>query len=235
MPISIGLAFLAGLVSFLSPCVFSLVPAYIGYLGGQASNQLGDQGNRRLFAHGVVFVLGFSTVFILFGLLAGSLGGVLFQYRWLLTKIGGIIVILLGIHMTGLIRFQFLEYDQRITADTNRELGFFSSFILGVSFSAGWSPCIGPILGAILTFVMQGGTPWMGGLLLAVYSAGMAIPFLLASLAVSSLRNFIKKYSKWMYYLQIAMGVLLIILGFLLFFGVYERLAALGSPIDFGL
>ena len=157
MNVTIGLAFLAGLASFLSPCVFSLVPAYIGYLGGRsaACSQMENQANRwDIFTHGVAFVLGFSLVFVTLGVAASALGGLLSDIRPWIGRIGGVIVIIFGIHMTGILRIPFLEYDLRPQNKADRQRSYFSSAFMGIAFSAGWSPCIGPVLGAIATMAM---------------------------------------------------------------------------------
>jgi cytochrome c-type biogenesis protein len=235
MHVTIGLSLLAGLASFLTPCVLSLVPAYIGYLGGQAATLKENKNTLRTFIHGLVFVAGFSVVFILFGIAAAFLGGLLRDIRIWLTRIGGIIVILFGLHMTGLLRLKFLEYEARLQTSNKRELGLLSSFIMGISFSAGWSPCIGPVLGAILTLALQEGSILNGFIYLSAYSLGMAIPFLVAAVAIGWVSKLLQRYGKFMHIIEIIMGVFLIILGLLLFFGVYERMARFGTLINLGL
>ncbi len=235
MHVTFGLSLLAGLASFLTPCVLSLVPAYIGYLSGQSATLKNNNGTLRTFIHGLVFVVGFSLVFILFGIAAASLGGLLRDIRTWLTRIGGIVVILFGLHMTGILRLKFLEYDFRLQANNRRELGLVSSFFMGISFSAGWSPCIGPVLGAILALALQEGSIKNGFLYLSAYSLGMAIPFLLAALAIGWVSTILQRYGKFMHIVEIFMGVVLIILGLLLFLGIYERMARLGTIINLGL
>ena len=223
---SIGTAFIAGLASFLSPCVLPLVPAYIGYLGGRtAFNKESEEQNKwETFSHGLAFVLGFSVVFITLGLAASALGGLLHSATDILEKIGGIIVIIFGIHMTGIWKIPFLQYDTRKQTGPSENLNYLSSFLMGVFFSAGWSPCVGPVLGAILTLSFSGGSVLTGGTLLAAYSAGLSIPFLIAALGVGWVTATLRKYGKALHYLEIAMGVLLIIVGVLLFFGVFETI-----------
>jgi len=236
--VTVGLAFLAGLASFLSPCVFSLVPAYVGYLGGRsvAANRIDATPDKlQTFLHGLAFVAGFSVVFLTLGLTMSAVGGLLYEARFWLAKIGGIIVVILGLHMTGLIRIPFLEYDLRPQTNLERRRGYLSSAILGVTFSAGWSPCIGPILGMILTLAINGGSVSRGVLLLAFYSIGLAIPFLVAALGIGWVTGVLRKYSKVMHYVEIGMGVLLIIVGVLLFFGVFNTLSQFGFFVDFGL
>jgi cytochrome c-type biogenesis protein len=235
--ISFGLAFLAGLASFLSPCVFSLVPAYIGYLGGRsvAASQGGNENRWETFSHGLAFVLGFSIVFILLGVATSALGGLLYDLRTWLAKIGGIVVIIFGLHMTHILRIPFLEYDLRPENHPDRQRGYLSSGLMGVFFSAGWSPCVGPVLGAILTLSLSGGSISQGAGLLAAYSAGLAIPFLLAALGIGWVTTILKRYGKVMHYAEIVMGVILIIVGAMLFLGTFEQLARFGVFIDFGL
>jgi cytochrome c-type biogenesis protein len=235
--LSIGLAFLAGLASFLSPCVFSLVPAYIGYLGGRsAASAVGGKTNRWLtLSHGIAFVLGFSVVFIILGVATSALGGLLFNLRTWLARIGGIVVIIFGLHMTGIFRIPFLEYDLRPQTAPDRNRGYLASALMGVFFSAGWSPCVGPVLGAILTLAFNGGSIVQGVQLLSAYSAGLAIPFLLASTQIGLVTMVIRRYGKVMRYVEMVMGAILIVVGIMLFTGRFETIATLGSffgPID---
>ncbi len=229
--ITVGLAFLAGLASFLSPCVFSLVPAYLGYLGGRsAASAVGGKENRWLtFSHGLAFVLGFSLVFISLGVASSAIGGLLYNLRDWLARIGGVVVIFFGLHMTGVLRIPLLEYDLRPQSAPDRNMGYLSSVLMGVFFSAGWSPCVGPVLGSILTLSTWGGSISQGVILLSAYSAGLAIPFLIASTQISLVTTVVRRYGKVMRYVEIVMGVVLILVGALLLFGRFETLAGLGS------
>jgi cytochrome c-type biogenesis protein len=229
--IGVGLAFLAGLASFLSPCVFALVPAYIGYLGGRAAASAKDKRTSQwiAFSHGLMFVLGFSLVFISLGVATSAIGSLLYDARTWLARIGGIVVIIFGLHMTGLLRIPFLEYDLRPQTAPNRKQGYLASFLMGIFFSAGWSPCVGPILGAILTLSLSGGSVLQGVILLSAYSAGLAIPFLIASLEIGLVTTALQRYGKVMHYVEVGMGVILIIVGGMLFFGRFERLAQLSA------
>ena len=236
--VTIGLAFLAGLASFLSPCVFSLIPAYIGYLGGRAVGGETDDRNRFItFTHGLAFVLGFSTVFITLGVASSAFGRLLFDLRFILAKVGGIVVIIFGLHMIGVFRIPFLEYDTRVQKMPDRKWGYLSSALMGIFFSAGWAPCVGPVLGAILTLALNGGSISTGVSLLSAYSAGLAIPFLLAALGVGWVSAALRRYGKALHYIEIAMGIILVILGVMLFAGIFERIAQAGQFfwIDFGL
>lgn len=238
MEVTLPLAFLAGLASFLSPCVFSLVPAYVGYLSGRAVaiNPETIKNNRlETLTHGLAFVLGFSFVFILLGIAASALGGLLYNLRDWLAKIGGIVVVLFGLHMTGILRIKFLEYDLRPQNTQDQQRSYVSSAILGVFFSAGWSPCVGPVLGAILTLAARGGNVAQGIQLLTSYSAGLAIPFLLAALGVGWVTNTIRRHQKILHYIEVSMGVVLIIVGVMLFLGIFEQLAQFGWFVDFGI
>jgi len=236
--ITIGLAFLAGLASFLSPCVFSLVPAYIGYLGGRAAGGEATENNRFVtFTHGLAFVLGFSVVFITLGVATSAFGRLLFDLRFILAKVGGIVVIIFGLHMIGVFRIPFLEYDTRVQQMPDRKWGYLSSALMGVFFSAGWAPCVGPVLGAILTLALNGGSISTGISLLSAYSAGLAVPFLLAALGLGWVSLTLRKYGKVMHYVEMAMGVVLVIIGVMLFSGIFERIAQATQFfwIDFGI
>jgi cytochrome c-type biogenesis protein len=236
MQMSIGLALIAGVASFLSPCVLALVPAYIGYLGGRAAGGEGDANNRFItFTHGLAFVLGFSTVFVLLGVAASALGGLLFDVRTWLGRIGGLVVIVFGLHMIGVIRIPFLEYDTRVQEMPDPKLGYLSSALMGVFFSAGWSPCVGPVLGAILTLALNGGSISSGVVLLSAYSAGLAVPFLIAALGIGWVTTILRKYNKVMRYTEIVMGVLMVIIGAMLMTGAFNIIATLFPGWSFGL
>lgn len=233
--ISIGLAFVAGVASFLSPCVLALVPAYVGYLSGKAAGvKPGDDHRLQTFLHGVAFVLGFSVVFISLGLFASALGGVLNNFKDILAKVGGIIVVVLGIHMIGIIRIPFLEMDGRKEYQ-NKTYSYTSSFLMGIFFSAGWSPCVGPVLGAILTLAMNGGSISQGFVLLTSYSLGLAVPFLISALGIGWVTTLIRKYSKVMRYTEIVMGVLMVIVGVMLATGLINLIATQFTGWSFGI
>jgi cytochrome c-type biogenesis protein len=234
--LSIGLAFLAGLASFLSPCVLCLVPVYIGYLGGRAVGGESNSQNRWItFTHGLAFVVGFSLVFILFNILAAALGGLLMDMRTWLAKLGGVLVIVFGLHMIGIFRIPFLEYDVRVHTQANPRWGYISSIMMGIFFSAGWAPCIGPILGSIMTFAANGGSLLKGVLLGSAYSAGLAIPFLLAALGIGWVTIILRKYGKVMRIAEVTMGIMLVLAGVLLFMGSFNILASYIPFLNFGL
>ena len=235
--INLGIAFFAGLASFLSPCVFALVPAYIGYLSGRsvaAASADGEVKSSSLttFTHGLAFVLGFSTIFIMLGAVAGALGDLLYDLTDFLVKIGGLVVILFGLHMTKILRIPFLDYDLRPQSRPDKNRGYISSFVMGVFFSSGWSACVGPVLGAILTLSFNQGGGGQGAVLLTAYSAGLAIPFLVAATQIGWVTTIIRRYGKVMHYAEIIMGVVLIAIGVLLFAGRFQTLANFGSFIE---
>ncbi len=240
--VTVWLAFLAGILSFLSPCVFALVPAYVGYLGGRAAGNAGEaRGKWITFSHGLAFVVGFSVVFITLGLAASALGRVLFDLQDILMKVGGILIVIFGLHMLDLrfgnfsTRIPFLEYDTRRQQLPDAKWGYVSSAMMGVFFSAGWSPCVGPVLGAILTLALNGGSTSLGLVLLTSYSAGLAIPFLIAALGIDWVSATLKKHGKVMRYVEMVMGVILIVLGVMLFMGKLALLANFGPWVDFGI
>lgn len=235
--VTISLAFLAGLASFLSPCVLALVPAYVGYLGGRSVTAEGQVvGNRWMtFSHGVAFVIGFSLVFIMLGAAASVIGALLFDLRVWLSRIGGVVVIIFGLHTMGVITIPFLNYDTRRQVQPNPSLGYLSSALMGVFFSAGWAPCVGPVLGAVLTLALNTAQLQQGVVLLTAYSVGLAIPFLLAALGIGRVTRLMQRYSKAIRYLAIATGVVLVIIGVMLLTGTLERLAQFGFFVDFGL
>lgn len=235
--VGIGLSFLAGLASFLSPCVFSLVPAYVGYLGGRsvASTQNEKSDRWATFSHGLAFVFGFSVIFVLLGVAASALGGLLYSLRTWIAKIGGVVVVIFGIHLTGIIRIPILEYDLRPQSTPDRSRGYLASALMGVFFSAGWSPCVGPVLGAVLTLALNGGSVLQGVQLLSAYSAGLAIPFLLAALGIGWVITIMRRYGKVMRYTEVVMGILMIVVGAMLFLGTFEQLARFGFFVDLGL
>lgn len=238
--LTVGLAALAGLASFLSPCVLALVPAYVGYLGGRAVTPEGVAVENRwtTFSHGLAFVLGFSVVFIALGLTASALGSLLFEYRGLLARIGGVIVVVFGLHTLGVINIPLLDYDTRRQYTPSPGLGYLSSALMGIFFSAGWAPCVGPVLGAILTMALNSANLQLGAVLLTAYSIGLAVPFLLAALGIGRVAELMRRHRQAVRVISIATGVVLIVVGVLLASGRLEQVFARWSStffIDFGL
>jgi len=217
--VSFPAAFVAGLLSFFSPCVLPLIPAYFTFITGFSIEELTEKYNseirKKVFLSTFLFVLGFSLVFILMGASASYLGGLMYTYKKLIRIIGGILIIILGIHLTGIIRIPGLDFEKRITLE-KKPLHFLGTLIIGMAFGAGWSPCIGPLLGSILIIAGSQETVWQGVILLGIYSAGLAIPFIIISIFINFLLTFIKKASKVLKYVNVVAGVVLIVVGLIL-------------------
>lgn len=215
--VSIAYAFLAGLLSFLSPCVLPLVPGYVSLLSGSVAE--GDTGTgaarRLLISNSLFFIVGFSVVFIALGATATSVGQTLRAHQALFSQIGGLIVILFGLHLLGVIRISALYGDKRVhkKIGVNGGLG---AFAVGFTFAFGWTPCIGPMLATILLLAANEGTVAHGIFLLAIYSAGLAVPFLLTTLAIDRFATFYKGFRRHLHTVEQISGVLLLLIGFLL-------------------
>lgn len=219
-------AFLAGIVSFLSPCVLPLVPGYLSYVAGTSLETLRDSGRSRLQAlsYAACFVLGFSAVFIAFGASATALGGLLLSWRYELGIVAGIVVLLFGLHLAGLLPLHWLEREARFHTEVRggRVVG---AFLLGLAFAFGWTPCIGPVLGVILTMSASTADLQTGTALLAVYSMGLGLPFLLAALFTDVLLERLRQLSRTGRRLQQVAGVLLAVAGMLMITGQLEAMA----------
>jgi len=217
--VSFPAAFVAGLLSFFSPCVLPLIPAYFTFITGFSIEELTEKYNseirKKVFLSTFLFVSGFSLVFILMGASASYLGGLMYTYKKLIRIIGGILIIILGIHLTGLIRIPGLDFEKRITLE-KKPLHFLGTLIIGMAFGAGWSPCIGPLLGSILIIAGSQETVWQGVILLGIYSAGLAMPFIIISIFINFLLTFIKKASKVLKYVNVVAGVVLVVVGLIL-------------------
>jgi cytochrome c-type biogenesis protein len=235
--VSMGLAALAGLASFLSPCVLALVPAYVGYLSGRSVTPGGQEIENRwvTFGHGLAFVAGFSLVFIALGAAASAIGAVLYDLRSWLAKIGGLVVILFGLHTMGVLHIPLLDYDTRHQLRPNPRLGYLSSALMGVFFSAGWAPCVGPVLGSILTLALTRSQVNRGALLLTAYSAGLAIPFLLAALGIGRAAELLRRHAPLIRVVSIVTGAIMVLLGVLLLTGTMSQLARFGFFVNLGL
>jgi cytochrome c-type biogenesis protein len=216
--ITAGIAFLAGLVSFVSPCVLPLVPAYLSLLTGESLEDLKAEttpaARVAILMHAVAFVLGFSAIFIALGLSASAIGGLLDANRVLIAQIGGALVVILGLHMMGLIRIPFLMMDTRAHLQRDRRT-FWTSGLVGVAFAAGWSPCIGPILAGILAIASQQHTA-AAALLLSFYSLGLAVPFLITAAAIGVVLPFLRRIRRFLPAIEFASGVVLVIVGLVL-------------------
>jgi cytochrome c-type biogenesis protein len=212
-------AFLAGILSFLSPCVLPLVPGYVSLISGASVEELQSSERRVLgtvMLHSVTFVLGFSVVFIALGAVATGVGQVVNEYHSLLSKVAGIIVIIFGLHLTGILKIKALYADKRLH-DVKGSSSAVGSFAVGFAFAFGWTPCIGPILATILVLAGAQGTVLKGIVLLAVYSLGLAVPFLLTSLGVDRFLVFYSRFRKHLHTVEVLSGILLIAIGVLIF------------------
>ncbi len=211
-------AFIAGLLSFFSPCVLPLIPAYFTFITGYSIEELTNPRNKKkIFLPVFAYISGFSTVFIALGASASYLGQIAYNYKDIIRYSGGIIIIILGIHLTGMFRIKWLEYDKRFNTH-KKPLHFFSLFIIGAAFGAGWSPCIGPMLGSILIIAGSQDSLWHGVRLLAIYSAGLAIPFIIIAIFINKILIFFKKAVKLLKYINIVAGIILMVVGILLLF-----------------
>jgi cytochrome c-type biogenesis protein len=218
--ISFPLAFLAGILSFLSPCVLPLIPSYVSFITGISFKDLTVGVDRKrvhflTMTNSLAFIAGFSSVFIGLGISSSAIGGFLFQYMDMIRIIGGVLVIIFGFFIAGFLKLDFLMREKKIHL-SGKPAGYIGTFIVGMTFAAGWSPCIGPILGAILVYAGAKGSALYGFQLLAVYSLGMAIPFFLSALAINVFLSYSPKIAKFMRVIMIASGLLLIIFGVLL-------------------
>jgi len=219
LPLPIA-AFLAGVISFLSPCVLPLVPGYVSLISGAGVEELKEQNSefrRTVMLNSVMFILGFSLVFIALGGLAAVLGHLIGPHRTLLMRIAGVVIIVFGLHLTGLVPIKFLYMDKRAHGLGRTRANAIGAFLVGFAFAFGWSPCIGPILATILAFAASQETIVKGVLLLAVYSLGLAVPFLLTSLGISRFLSFYGRFRRHLHAVEVASGVLLIGIGVLIF------------------
>jgi cytochrome c-type biogenesis protein len=208
-------AFLAGVLSFLSPCVLPLVPGYVSLISGSSVESLQGQDRRlltRVMASSLMFILGFSIVFILLGAVATGLGQLTRQYYPLLTRIAGAVIIVFGLHLTGVLKIKALYADKRMH-QVKGDSTPWGAFVVGFAFAFGWTPCIGPILATILALAASQDTVLKGTFLLAVYSLGLAVPFLLTSLGIDRFLSFYGRFRRHLHTVEVASGVLLIVIG----------------------
>ena len=220
--IELILAFGAGLISFLSPCVLPLIPGYISYISGSSINELVEKKNINILPI-ILFTLGFSIVFIIFGAASTFLGQVLLQNSYELRIIAGLIIIILSLHIIGIINIKFLNFEKRI--QTNTSNNFFSPILIGMAFAFGWTPCIGPILGSILVLASTEKSLGKGILLLSSYSIGLAIPFILSGYLMQRFLIFSKNFRKNIGKVSKIGGIILLITGILI---ITNQLQALG-------
>jgi cytochrome c-type biogenesis protein len=232
--LGVAVAFSAGLFSFLSPCVLPLFPSYISFITGMSvgdlTGDLGSDARRRVLLHAVAFVLGFSLVFIALGASFSAAGQLLFTYRDAIRRLGGALIIFFGLYIAGVLRIGLFGRTAAIQI-RQKPAGYAGSFIVGVTFAVGWTPCVGPILGAILSLAGTAETVARGVGLLAAYSAGLGVPFLLSALALGPFLRVFKRYRPFIPTVERAAGVLLVIVGVLVFTNYYLVLNSWANSI----
>ncbi|WP_370320899.1 cytochrome c biogenesis CcdA family protein [Oricola sp.] len=227
--IGFGAAFLAGLLSFVSPCVLPIVPPYLAYLAGVSFSDLQSaeverERARRIILSAVAFVAGFTTVFVALGATASVIGQTIAQYFGVLSVIAGVIIIIMGLHFLGLFRIGFLYREARVDV-RNKPAGFVGAYIMGLAFAFGWTPCVGPVLAAILFIAGAEDTALRGAGLLAVYSLGIGLPFIIAAVFASRFISWANRFKRHMATVEKAMGGLLVITGLLFVTGQMSRIA----------
>lgn len=215
-------AFIGGLISFFSPCILPLLPVYISLFSGLSITELSMGTSRfRILAYTLIFILGFSTVYLALGAGSSLIGSLFFDYQDYLRIIGGIFLILFGLLLIGLIKSGFFIREFRFNIKIHKLGAPVGAFLIGVGFAAGWSPCIGPILGSILIYSSMSGSVTEGIKMLGAYSLGIAIPFIIFSLIIDAAMRYIRKFMKFFRFFNYFIGILLIILGFMMVFGIF--------------
>ncbi len=219
---------LAGLLSFLSPCVLPIVPGYLCFMAGTSLDKLqfdqGDEIKKKVFSFSLSFVFGFSTVFVILGASATLLSSIVYEYLDILRIAGGIIIIIFGIHFMQIIQIPFLNREMRYQIESYRP-GIVGSYVIGLSFAFGWTPCIGPILGSVLSIAASSETITYGIVLLMLYSAGLGIPFLIAAYAINGFMKFLSRIRNYVRLIEIFTGLLLILFGILILTNRIQELA----------
>ncbi len=230
LDIGITAAFVAGLLSFVSPCVLPIVPPYLAYLAGISFSQLSGAEvqpagvSKRIIGSSIAFVLGFTTVFVALGATASVIGQAIAQYFGILSIIAGTIILIMGLHFLGVFRIGFLYREARVDVQ-RKPAGFVGAYIIGLAFAFGWTPCVGPVLAAILFVAGSEETAWRGAGLLAVYSLGIGIPFILAAAFASRFIGWANRFKKHMHTIERIMGLLLVVTGILFMTGQMSRIA----------
>jgi cytochrome c-type biogenesis protein len=212
-------AFLAGLLTFFSPCIFPLIPSYISYVTGFSVDDLSHGDKKRLLKRSILgslsFILGFSFIFVLMGISASFAGSLIFQFQNYVRIVGGALIVFFGLAMTGILKIRAFEIEKRFNM-SSKPVGYAGALILGMTFAAGWVPCVGPILSSILTIAATSGSRFYGGLLLLSYCLGLGLPVLISAIAFNYFLAFYKHTVKYLKVISIVSGVLLIFIGLLL-------------------
>jgi cytochrome c-type biogenesis protein len=224
--VSFAVAFLAGLLSFLSPCVLPLVPSYLGFVTGMSLDEMTTAPSRKaVLMPALMFVSGFSLVFLIMGASATLLGQLLLRYQDWVSRIGGVLIILFALHLLGILRINTFLRERRVHMDS-KPVGYLGAGLAGVVFGAGWTPCIGPVLGALLTYASARANLGQGMALLLAYSVGLAVPFIAAALATQSFLQASKKFRRMIPLVEKTSGVILLVAGVLLVSGSFSALSA---------
>ena len=236
--VSFIMAFLAGLLSFVSPCVLPVIPFYITFITGLTYDELTSTDNKKeirwlTVKNSLIFIAGFSFIFIMLGAGATSVGKFFLTRQDLIRKTGGVIIIILGLYFMGVLKLKFLMSEKRVQIQ-NKPAGYLGTFFVGVAFAAGWTPCIGPILGSILLIASTKESVITGIELPAAYSAGLGLPLLLTSFAVNSFLAYFKKLNRWMNFISIMSGIFLVLLGVLLMTNSLTIITSLLSKYNIG-
>ena len=221
--VTLFVAFIAGLLSFLSPCVLPLVPSYIGFITGLGLEDI-TRARKTTLIHAVLFVIGFSTIFVLLGAGATLIGQLLTQFKPIIARVGGFMLIALGLWMLGIFQFGALNQERRFHLN-DKPLGYLGTILVGVAFGAGWTPCLGPIISGILMIAGSEASVGRGVALLAAYSAGLAVPFLLSALLLERFFTFFQRFRSKLGLINRIAGVLLIVVGVMLLTGWFQTLA----------
>ncbi len=230
MELNVFISLLAVLLSFLSPCVLAIAPAYLSYISGVEST---EKEKTKILTHTLLFVAGFSGVFILMGLGASFLGSILAPYRVWFNRLAGVIIVIFGLQILGILKIRWLYADKHFRPQ-DMALSRVRSLVLGVSFGLGWTPCVGPILGSILIYVSTMGQVWQGGMLLFFYALGLALPFIFLGIGWGHLTTFFRGLQKKGRWVEIMSGILLVFLGVVIFTGeVNTLLSFLGMDASF--
>ncbi len=232
--LSVTVAIGAGALSFLSPCVLPIFPSYLSFVTGLSLEdmQAGREAatRRRILLSALLFILGFSLVFVSMGASLSLVGSFLFDYQGVIRRVGGVLIVLFGLQVAGWLRVPFLLHERRLEL-RQRPAGYLGAFLVGVTFAAGWTPCVGPILGSVLSLATAAGTARTGTLLLAAYSVGLAIPFFLSALAVDRFFTIFDRFKRFLPVMNAVAGAVLILVGALLVTNYFSVLAALANRL----
>lgn len=223
------MAFGGGLLSFFSPCVLPVIPSYVSYITGISFEDLtGEQDKGRIrkvtLKNSLSFIAGFSLIFILLGASSSFLGSILSDYQDTVRKIGGVLIVVMGLYIAGILKIGFLMQDKRLHLQ-NKPAGLLGSFLVGTAFAAGWTPCIGPVLGSILLYASTSNSVAGGIELLTAYALGLGIPFLITSLTINTALSYFKKINRYMRVVSVVSGLFLVVVGILLFTGTFNVLS----------